>query len=435
MEQHCLAIVRRSDLIDLFKFGHLTVHQAITFDGNVEKHANDERLFDLVTCRMNMYDYSFEYMLLHFTCPVYSGLSVNVTIERLRAVYAFDEEAKREFSLSFDKRINLQVSPWAKFFDSRHKEMQFAQQLKGIDNIWRILQLPREHLKRCKDIVPYDILKEAFEQQYTGMKLEGKHSIWVYLLRYERHSYYPKEQMGFFCDMMHTYMNFAKEQVLDGEQAEKSNLYGQLSKEDNFITLYQKASKTPLSELTHRASNCDFIKVAPLFLLMKDLLADGITNQKLEECKSQITDDKEDLSPESSLAFYLIGFILGHDKTYNAYYDCLPLPFMEKGSEPTPSLISQPQERINLPEKESTPNKNKTPFQEKSYQKSEASIIFYMHNGKKGKNRIQYEAHSEEEKISKEKQGYKIYKDNKRPKGWDPVNASNTCEDQHPTIL
>ena len=402
----------------------------------MEKHANDERLFDLVTCRMNMYDYSFEYMLLHFTCPVYSGLSVNVTIERLQAVYAFSEEAKREFSLSFDKRINLRVFPWAKFFEAKHKEMQFAQQLKGICNIWEILQLPAEHLKWCRDIVSHDLLKEAFMQQYAGTRLEGKHSIWVYLLRYERHSYYPKEQMGFFCDMMHTFMNYTKGQVLDGEQAENSKLYGQLSKEDNFITLYQKASNTPLSELTHQASNCDFIKVAPLFLLMKDLLADGITTQKIEECKSQIDYAKKDLSPESSLAFYLIGFILGYDKTYNAYYDSLTLPFMKKNSETFPNFISQPQERKSLPEKESTPpNNDKAPFQEESSQKNEASIVFYMHNGKKGKNRIQYEAHSEEEKIRKEKEGYKMYKDNKRPKGWDPVNVSNTCEDQHSTIL
>ena len=37
-----LAIIRKADFVDLFKYGKLNVYSAINFDGNIKAHANDD---------------------------------------------------------------------------------------------------------------------------------------------------------------------------------------------------------------------------------------------------------------------------------------------------------------------------------------------------------------------------------------------------------
>ena len=42
-----LAIIRKADFVDLFKYGKLNVYSAINFDGNIKAHANDDDLFEI----------------------------------------------------------------------------------------------------------------------------------------------------------------------------------------------------------------------------------------------------------------------------------------------------------------------------------------------------------------------------------------------------
>ena len=67
-----LAIIRKLDFIDLFKYGHFTISYAVPFDGNISAHADDMDLFDMLTSRMNMYEYSFEYLIIHFNADDYN---------------------------------------------------------------------------------------------------------------------------------------------------------------------------------------------------------------------------------------------------------------------------------------------------------------------------------------------------------------------------
>ncbi len=107
-----LAIIRKADFVDLFKYGKLNVYSAINFDGNIEAHANDNDLFEKLTKNMNLFEYSFEYMIIHFISDNGNGHPCFVSIENVRGLYTFDEEAQKEMSVSFDSRIRLHVSPW-----------------------------------------------------------------------------------------------------------------------------------------------------------------------------------------------------------------------------------------------------------------------------------------------------------------------------------
>ena len=54
-----LAIIRKLDFVDLFKYGYFLLNHAVSFDGDVIAHKDDENLFKQVTSKMNLYEYSF----------------------------------------------------------------------------------------------------------------------------------------------------------------------------------------------------------------------------------------------------------------------------------------------------------------------------------------------------------------------------------------
>ena len=107
-----LAIIRKADFVDLFKYGKLNVYSAIDFDGNIKAHANDDDLFEKLTKSMNLFEYSFEYMVIHFVSDNGNEYPYPINIEDVRGLYTFDEEARKEMNVSFDSRIRLHVSPW-----------------------------------------------------------------------------------------------------------------------------------------------------------------------------------------------------------------------------------------------------------------------------------------------------------------------------------
>ena len=79
---HYLSIIRKVEFIDLFKYGHLNIYSAIKFDGNIENHANDNVLFENLTKGMNLYEYSFEYLIIHISRKESSSafpFSVNIS--------------------------------------------------------------------------------------------------------------------------------------------------------------------------------------------------------------------------------------------------------------------------------------------------------------------------------------------------------------------
>ena len=53
IEFNYLTMLRKSDFVDLFKYGHIFVQQAVVFDGDFSLHAQDRELFEQVTYQLN----------------------------------------------------------------------------------------------------------------------------------------------------------------------------------------------------------------------------------------------------------------------------------------------------------------------------------------------------------------------------------------------
>ena len=358
-----LAIIRKLDFVDLFKYGQHSINYAVPFDGDIIAHRDDSELFDTLTCRMNMYEYSFEYLIIHFESDSYNDQYITIDITSVRNLYTFNEEAKKEMSISFDPRIELHVSPWAEKFDKLQQKLSIKQSMRGVNNLWTIFDLPKSDLEKCKSIISNDVVQEVFRELYAYERPVGDQSIWTYLLRYERHSFYPEKMKGFFCDFIHVYCNYLKKQELEGDVAETTELYPKLKdcQKQQFASLLEIVKSSSLYQKTEQASGCRFAIAAPLFLFLKAQFADGMEHTPPEDI---IKYSKEIGGFECSVAIYLLGLALGHSKTYDAFYESAQLSFFQKqsttsnneGSENNDSPSTTPSE---LPSQNGTPDVKK----------------------------------------------------------------------------
>lgn len=326
---HYLVIIRKSDFIDLFKYGHFNVCHIQEFDGDLEKHANDTALFERVTSNMNMFEYSFEYLMIHFKKDIYLSSDAEIDIKDVQNTYAFDEDAKREMSISFDPRIQIHVSPWSHYFEELKQNLFVKQSLLGINNLWTVFGLTQDDLEKCKELITEDCIKESFRELFDNERPSGNLPVWVYLLRYERHSFYPKDMRGFFCDFIHVFCNYLNKKELQGDVAETTSIYDSIismPSDSQFKGILEVVKKSPLSEKTESEANCKFSIVAPLFLYLKDSYQDGMVKLPDESYINYV----KSFGIEGTLSIYLLGITLGYDKTYDAFYESADLKFFKK---------------------------------------------------------------------------------------------------------
>lgn len=335
-----LAIIRKLDFVDLFKYGQFGINYAVAFDGDINAHADDDELFDTLTSKMNLYEYSFEYLIIHFKAQEDNTQYKLIEIQNVQGIYTFDTEAKKEMSISFDPRIQLHVSPWVDKFKKLQQKLTIKQSMRGVDNLWAIFGLSEEDRKKCEQLITTETVQEVFRELYTNERPSGDLSIWAYLLRYERHSFYPKEMLGHFCDAIHVFCNYSKKVELSGEVAETTQVYPKLleCKDSKLASLYDIIKYSPFSKMTEEVSSCRFALAAPLFLYLKSEFSDGMEHKP---SKDIISYSKKIGEFECSIAVFLLGLALGYDKTYDAFYEAAELPFFKKKIE-TPSLTETP---------------------------------------------------------------------------------------------
>lgn len=171
------------------------------------------------------------------------------------------------------------MSPWGEKFKTLYKNRLLSQSKRGIDNLWVIFGLSETDRKRCESIITDDIISEVFDELFSYKRPTGGQSIWTYLLRYERHSFYPKDTKGFFCDYIHVACNWMAKKEKLNDVATETALYNQIKESlaTEFKPLSQIAINSKLPSLTDKVAKCQFAVAAPLFLLMKDKYSSGFS--------------------------------------------------------------------------------------------------------------------------------------------------------------
>ena len=319
-----IAIIRRAEFVDLFKYGWLPLPHSVRLDQPMQAGVGRETFDELVRW-MPVYEYSLEYLLIRFLDSDEDILVRTVNIEQVIAVYTFDEEAKYNLSISFDPRIKIQVSVWKEWFHEKWRQSFRYQCEQGVVAIWSLFGLSTEEKIVCEKTITPEIQGKIFELIFSGCRPKGELSPWIYLFLYERHATYPKDKnKGYFLDYIHTCISILEKEEQDGEfdvrdsGAEVVRLLDKATS-DKFADLQTSIKDSGLR--TAEGIDPLYHDTAPLFLFLKSRCAEEFDRGLLkDESKKSLVN-----KPYTRLALYLLGLTLGYDKVYDAYYDKLPL--------------------------------------------------------------------------------------------------------------
>lgn len=374
------ALITRTDFNYLFNYGEMLFNCDFTID-------NSDSLKEKMRDKACFID-SFSHLIIEYEKKDTISTNNCITIQEIRHVYPLDCEAKRDFESSFDSRIKID-DPLFDISDIlKHKAFENCK--RGIDNVWQIFGFSDDKKELYSKIITDEIIKKAVKQLFTDKPIEGDYPLWVYLMRYERHSYYPKNTIGYFMDVVHIFCNYTKKTQIDDTQVEQTHIYRILEtipddkKMDEICDNLEKTeSVSPfLSKLSETDHNCNFLKVAVIYLLNRDKFVDGL---KYDD-KDYIDKCKDCYGENFTIASYLLGIYLGYDKTYNCLYDHLSLSFFKSPDEMAKLKREQEAAKIIAQEKMNEPpvyqSRNNTLFGSQETYKSKTRTRKSKKNGK-----------------------------------------------------
>lgn len=329
--------MKRGDFIDLYKYGfyYLNKDRIVPFEGNVFDLSKRSDIFDELFSEVNSFESPFAYLLLHFEKNEKDNNQSLVSIEEVKHVFPLNDDAKREFETSFDEHIRIEAPIWDDAVSLIQKRLLFSSSMQGVRNVFSVFKL--ENLQSCKSFVDDNMVEEMLSDVYDNRRPSGNKSIWVYLMMYERHSYYPKDTLGFYMDIVHIICNFMAKREVEDYEVEGTSIYKILdsysglslrSNEINDRLRQDERASGFLMKILEFVPEIDFISVAINYLVMRERFSDEFTydHEFVERCKVSF-------GQSFTLAAYMIGIALTHDKTYSCLYENLPLPIYKSQAE------------------------------------------------------------------------------------------------------
>ena len=347
-----LALIRRADFIDLYKFGffYLNPEKIVEFDCSIADLSKRDDIYDALFTKINFFESSFTYLIINYIKSNNPEDKTFVSIEDVRHIFPLDLEAKREFEFSFDEHIKIDSPIWSDNISLIKKRQMFQSSMQGAINIFKIFKL--DGIDKCRAIISDDVVEGMLSDVYDNVRPSGDISLWVYLMRYERHSFYPKNSLGYFMDVVHIFVNFmSKKEIDEYTQIEGTIIYkilasynGMAYKTNEILEkLHQDEMASDfLTKITAVVPKIDFILVAVSYLKLRDVYREGFFYDEsfIEKCKV--------VSGESFyLASYMLGLVLSYDKIYSAFYRSIPLAIY-KSREEMETILRRRQEESEI---------------------------------------------------------------------------------------
>lgn len=370
-----LALIRKQDFIDLYKYGYFYINGDIKseFAGDIEsvKNKTDVRV-KLLRCA-NAFDNAFTYLIIHYEKHEFES-SNRVYIEEVKGVYPLDAASKPELE-TINKKILIKNPLWPDAVSELQKHIDFEDSKKGAQNIWKLFDL-KTNIKKYEEIVTDDILKEFIRINDVNQRPSGKGNLWLYLMCYQRHEFYPIDKLGYYFDVTHIlYSSATGYEVQNFENTKHYNFLNSLiengPKESMEIYERIKSSYTLDPDkvgfndlLEYMNNNCvqgfDFYIVACLYLAFMHKYRNGMVvepkffDDGLVRCKKQYGKNFE-------LACYLLGLTLGHTRTYDCLYQYIGLAIHKSKEQLETERIAEEAERKRIEKAEAEKEKQSTP--------------------------------------------------------------------------
>ncbi len=345
--KHYVSLIRKSDFTDLFKFGYQYIDPAgaVEFDGSISTLKEDATIKGRLFAKVNQFDHSFEFLVMYFISDLTDG---KLRIEEVQNIFALDNEAKREIEITYNQHIRIDDPLWPDVVTGLKSGFILDDAKKGARNIWKILKI-EQPLSEVEEIFPDSYIKEIANEVLNADRPDGKLSFWIYLMRYERHGFFPQSSAGYFMDLINVCINTQSGKEKLPERIEGTRIYHKIKEVEkreglNTMLLIWKA----LAETSEGGNffdkvneiagiDQDSVIISLLFLIFKDTFREGFNLNTKE--KEKLDYAIRNFPKEVNYALYLLGIFLGNRFTYDCLYESLPLPvFKEKvlAKEPLP---------------------------------------------------------------------------------------------------
>lgn len=357
-----LALIRKADFVDLYKYGSIHINKDMTrqFSCKVEELPNRKSIFDDLSYFANAFDSTFTYLFIHYESNF--GRVNDINIADVRGLFPLDKEAKMELSLSLDPRIKINEPLWPDAVLNLQKRQTIQDCKNGASNIWKIYNLS-DSIEDMNNVINDSVIGEVVDELFENRRPNGELPIWVYIMRYERHAFYPNNTIGAFMDTVNAIFNFSQKREVDSAEIESTlimqffqhcNDYNaNMSFNEVIQRLYAQDDSriTKFINLTRNiVSDFDLIKVATLFFIYR--------NRYKEEFKYENGwNQSKTIGKEFSIACYMLGCFLGHEHTYDCLYERLPLAiFKLKGTKAIDEepVVEEPVKEQELTNEESS---------------------------------------------------------------------------------
>lgn len=328
-----IALIRKNELVNFYKYGWTFPYfPYVQIDCREEElSAHPEYGKDLFT-KTNPLDYSIEGYLLLISTSNPIDTKERLFINQIHGVYALDKEAYN-IGIHLSPAIKLNPPLWEDVYSDFCIQGEVRDAEIGVENIFKIFGLEQPESPLTVETV------EIFRNLSKGISPKGKHSIWYYLLQYNRHHPYPKGNLGYAFDALQVFINYKNEKEVDDSVFTISPESKRMLRcNTNKMKDIQEAfiASCPLAMKTNEIES-DYMLISSLFLMLKEIFKDGIdvSMKVLDKYDIQSFAEKFRSQKDVSLsikeqALYLLGLTLGREGTYKYIYSEENLPILEK---------------------------------------------------------------------------------------------------------
>lgn len=366
-----ITLLKRDDFNSLFKYGriHVNPQNSLYLANDIKEYKKDSTLIYELFKERDDFEMVFEYLMILYVTETEDSKSL-IRIENVLGVYALDDQSVKSLSVRLDSKVVINPPLWPNVINEIRLAKIEESCYRGVNNVWKIFHLEEADKQKCSQIVTDSFIKEFAYEAYNDEMPFGDKSIWVYLLRYQRHEMYPQNDLGYFLDTVHVFTNW---HFKDSNQmkTEATDVYNKLmlfeGRKNYPDILYYMDSTPEISSFIDKAGKDGFYRVAPLYLKLLDPFRErGIDlNQNIGGVPfCQQIGKLMMYGFDFSLASYLLGIILGYEKTSDALYDSLQLNIFKKEESGVPPF----RESIP-PTTEETHTKDMETEQEESFMK------------------------------------------------------------------
>ena len=319
-----IALVRRDDLITLFKNGVIYPSSSLEFKCNLHELVSDskaeKKLFDKVT----LIEYSINYFILYAKTEKSSSLfSQGLRNTDLISIFPLDENSAR-MGLNFEPPVKLEKPIFSIWYRHYEKNAAVENAISGINNVAKIFEI--DDLE--KSIKKFNLKKDLpniIKLMIDDENIVKPKTIWEYLISYSRSHSYPNDVRGAFLDSMTVIHNFSKGQVINKDQkltsTGKEIMAADGLKFDDIANII--AFSPMLSQAASKAYK-GFLEIASLYFMLVNCFSD--TSESGDYIKGKPLRDfinSIKIHYHSTVlkpALLLLGITLGQSSTYKILY-------------------------------------------------------------------------------------------------------------------